>query len=77
MAMEDLGQPQIVDTADKIWMGKIADSLASIYISNRGKGLELSWLPIADDTYWCSVVTQLSIDHFERKMEQDGFLPKT
>ena len=71
MAMEDLGRQRLADPGDGAWLGKVAQALASIHGANLGKGAEMPWLPAADSTYWQSVVTQLSVDHFERKMGQN------
>ena len=74
MAMEDLGHPRIASPCDRVWLEKVAEGLASIHAANLEKGSEMPWLPVADDAYWHSVITRLSVDHFRRKMEQDpGF----
>ena len=84
MAMEDLGQQRLAEPCDIPWLRRVADSLASIHSMNMNQGGKMPWLPIADEAYWQSVVTTLSVDHFERKMEQNaafnqefgGYLPK-
>ena len=72
MAMEDLGQQKFAEPCNEPWLQRVADSLASIHSMNMDKGAEMPWLPIADEAYWQSVVTTLSVDHFERRMEQDA-----
>ena len=71
MAMEDLGQKKAADPNDTVWLNRVAKSLASIHADNMGKYSGMSWLPAADEAYWKSVVTQISVSHFERKMEED------
>ena len=71
MAMEDLGQQKTTDPDDNVWLNRVAKSLASIHADNMGKYSDMSWLPVADETYWKSVVTQISVSHFERKMDED------
>lgn len=70
MAMEDLGQQQLADPDNRVWLNSVARSLASIHADNMGKYREMSWLPVADEAYWQSVVTKMSVSHFERKMEE-------
>ena len=71
MAMEDLGQKKAADPDDIVWLNRVAKSLASIHADNMGKYSNISWLPVADEAYWKSVVTQISVSHFELKMEED------
>lgn len=71
MAMEDLGQKKSTDPDDNVWLHRVAKSLASIHADNMGKFSDMPWLPVADEAYWKSVVTQISVSHFERKMEED------
>lgn len=71
MAMEDLGQQQLADPDDCVWLNSVAKSLASIHEDNMGQYSEMSWLPVADEAYWQSVVTQMSVSHFERKMKEN------
>jgi len=70
IAMEDFGKPGVSATEDEVWLRKVAEALCLIHVSNMGKQKELSWLPVADETYWKEVVTTLSVDHFERKIMQ-------
>ena len=72
MAMEDLGEQKLAEPCNELWLGKVANALASIHSTNMDKGLKMPWLPVADEAYWRSVVTTLSVDHFERKMEQNA-----
>lgn len=69
MALEDLGQPSAAP-ANPMWLYKAAESLAAIHAENMGKHLDMPWLPVADNIYWESVVTTLSVVHFERKMAE-------
>ena len=71
MAMEDLGQQQSTDPDDCVWLNSVAKSLVSIHADNMGKYSEMPWLPVADEAYWKSVVTQMSVSHFERKMKEN------
>lgn len=71
MAMEDLGKKKTADPDDSNWLNHVAGSLASIHADNMGKYSDMPWLPIADEAYWKSVVTQISVSHFERKMEEN------
>ena len=71
MAMEDLGPRQAPNPEDHMWLRKVAKGLASIHAANMGKENDMPWLPTADETYWNSVVTQLSVAHFERRVEED------
>lgn len=74
MAMEDIGHQKAASPDDRMWLNKVAGNLASIHAANMGKGADMPWLPVADGAYWHSVVTRLSIAHFEQKMEEDpGF----
>ena len=70
MAMEDIGKPQPPSIDDTTWMGKAADALADIHAKFMGKGSEMLWLPHADEKYWKWIVSEISLDHFERKMQQ-------
>lgn len=71
MAIEDLGQQQLINPDDCVWLNRVAQSLASIHVDNMGKHSDMSWLPVADEAYWKSVVTQMSVSHFERKIEEN------
>ena len=74
MALEDLGQQKPASPDDGMWLNKVAKNLASIHAANMGKGAEMPWLPVADGAYWQSVVTRISVAHFERKMKENlGF----
>lgn len=70
MCMEDLGKPQPPSGDDPMWMSRAAEALASIHSDHMGKGAEMPWLPHADAAYWRFITTQISIDHFERKMKE-------
>lgn len=71
MVMEDLGKPKIFCPENEIELNRVANSICAIHVPNMGKDIEMPWLPVADNRYWKDVVTKLSVDHFERKMEQD------
>lgn len=81
MAMEDLGAPKLPERPGAKWMEKTAEALADIHACRMG--VEMPWLPPADGEYWKWIATQISIDHFERKIGQseafqrefEGYLP--
>lgn len=70
MAMEDIGRPQPPSVNDAAWMGKAAGALADIHVKFMGKGSEMPWLPHADERYWKWIVSEISLDHFERKIRE-------
>lgn len=70
MAIEDVGRvkspPPGVEGPPQV-----AKALAKIHARNMRKGSEMPWLPHADRAYWEDyLVRQISVDHFERRMEQ-------
>lgn len=84
LAMEDLGRQRFPKKIDDAWRRKVARGLAKIHATNLDRGDEMPWLPVADKTYWQTVTTTLSVDHFAREAAQDpafaarfgGHLPK-
>lgn len=72
MAMEDLGSPQHPSSDDPQWIAKAAKALADIHADHMGKGADMPWLPFTDAAYWQFLVTRISVDHFEKKMEQNA-----
>lgn len=76
MAMEDLGKCQPFISDDPAWLGQVADALAAIHWDNMDRGEAMEWLPAGDEAYWQSVATQISVEHFEKKMEESRAFKK-
>ena len=70
MAMQDLGSKQDLVCADDKWMYRVAKALARIHTAYMGQREKMPWLPHADAAYWQRVTTKISIDHFERMVEE-------
>ncbi|MBD5168808.1 MAG: phosphotransferase [Oscillibacter sp.] len=72
MIQQDLGQKVDAPHNDSQWMGRVADALAEIHGSNMNRGEAMPWLPHADAAYWEKIVTQISVDHFEKAVCEDS-----
>ncbi|MCI5546786.1 MAG: aminoglycoside phosphotransferase family protein [Clostridiales bacterium] len=68
MIQQDLRRRVAAPHDSPEWTARVADALAGIHAANRGRGEEMPWLPRADADYWRKIVTQISIDHFEREI---------
>ena len=74
MAMEDLGRQRLAPPDDRAFLRRFAIALASIHARDLDRGTEMPWLPAAGADHWRRVVSELSVDHFERKLhESDSF----
>ena len=71
MIQQDLGKRVHAPYGDQKWMGNVAEALVEIHGSNMNRGEEMPWLPHADANYWKKIVTQISVDHFERAVCED------
>lgn len=69
MALEDLGTPPPALPDNPSWLLQVEQSLTALHRANLDQGSEMPWLPRADEAYWATVTTHLSLDHFVRKME--------
>lgn len=77
MAMEDLGHNPFPSPDDQTWMPKVSEALAKIHVNNMGKGDQMPWLPHADEACWKDyLLTQISVDHLERKASQNPAFAK-
>ena len=84
MIQQDLGKRRNAPHDNLQWMERVADVLAEIHGNNMNRGKEMPWLPHADTNYWEKIVTQISVDHFERAVCEDcsfarqfeAYLPK-
>lgn len=70
MVQQDLGRRAGAPQADRQWMERVAKALADIHVANMNRGEGMPWLPHADAAYWTRIVTQISVDHFERAIEE-------
>ena len=84
MIQQDLGKRINAPHDNLQWMERVADALAEIHGNNMNRGKEMPWLPHADSDYWEKIVTQISVDHFEKAVCEDrsfarqfgAYLPK-
>lgn len=84
MIQQDLGKRVSAPYDNLQWMEKVADALAEIHGNNMNHGKKMLWLPQANAEYWNKIVTQISVDHFERAVYEDrrfaeqfgAYLPK-
>lgn len=72
MIQQDLGKRVHAPYGDQKWMENVAEALVEIHGRNMNRGEEMPWLPHADANYWKKIVTQISVDHFERAVCEDG-----
>ena len=72
IAMEDLGLQKHHDPTDIKWLSKVAHSLSKVHIKNLDKGHEMSWLPTADESYWNTVTSTLSLSHMEKEIADNN-----
>ena len=72
MIQQDLGKRVHAPYGDQKWMENVAEALVEIHGSNMNRGEEMPWLPHADANYWKKIVTQISVDHFERAVCIEG-----
>ena len=70
MAMEDLGRQRLAPPDDRAFLRRFAIALASIHARDLDRGTEMPWLPAAGADHWRRVVSELSVDHFERKLHE-------
>lgn len=74
MIQQDLGKRVGAPNNSIQWMECVADALAEIHGNNMNRGKEMPWLPRANADYWDKIVTQISVDHFEKAVCEDrGF----
>ena len=84
MIQQDLGKRVGAPYNNLQWMENVADALAEIHGNNMDRGKEMPWLPCTNSEYWNKIVTQISVDHFERAVCEDhsfarqfeSYLPK-
>ena len=71
MIQQDLGRRVAAPRGDAYWKERVAGALADIHADNMNRGEVMTWLPHADENYWRSIATHISIDHFERMAEEN------
>lgn len=84
MIQQDMGKRISAPNDNFQWMKRVAEALAEIHGNNMNRGKEMPWLPCADADYWEKIVTQISVDHFEREVcenrifarQYGAYLPK-
>ena len=84
MIQQDLGKRVKAPQNSPEWMKGVADALAGIHVTNRECGAAMPWLPYADGEYWKKIVTEISLNHFEKAVCEDpefarqfeAFLPR-
>lgn len=84
MIQQDLGKRINAPYGNLQWLERVGNALAEIHGNNMNRGNEMPWLPRADSDYWEKIVTQISVDHFEKAVCEDhrfarqfeSYLPK-